>query len=130
MTGPLVDRYLGYIECLNSQDWEDLGAYVGDDVEYNGQRIGLTAYRQAREDEFRDIPDLVFTIALLVADERTVASRLDFEIRPRGEFMGLPVNGRRISFSENVFYEFESGKIGRVWSVIDRSAIEAQLRQI
>ena len=41
--------------------------------------------------------------------------------------MGLPVNGKRVSFTENVFYEFREGKIYAVWSVIDKAAIEGQV---
>ena len=41
--------------------------------------------------------------------------------------MDLPVNGRRVQFCEHVFYEFEHNKIRRVWSVIDKVAIERQL---
>jgi predicted ester cyclase len=37
------------------------------------------------------------------------------------------VNGRKVSFTENVFYEFRNGKIVQVWSVIDKAAIEGQL---
>lgn len=123
----LADIYCGYINCLNAQDWENLGTYVGEDVAYNGRRIGLEDYRQARKDEFREIPDLHFNIQILTADENVVASRLNFDISPRGDFLGLPINGKRISFSENVFYEFEGGKIVSVWSVVDRAAVETQL---
>lgn len=42
-------------------------------------------------------------------------------------FLGLAVNGKRVSFTENVFYQFRDGKIAQVWSVIDKAAIEAQL---
>jgi predicted ester cyclase len=42
-------------------------------------------------------------------------------------FLGLPVNGRRVRFAENVFYQFRSNKIEQVRSVIDKAAIEAQL---
>ncbi|MDQ0321582.1 putative ester cyclase [Pararhizobium capsulatum DSM 1112] len=56
-----------------------------------------------------------------------MASRLDFNISPRGELLGLPVNGKRVSFSENVFYEYENGKIAGVWSIVDRAAVEAQI---
>ena len=42
-------------------------------------------------------------------------------------FFGLPINGKRVTFAENVFYQFRSGKIGEVWSVIEKAAIEAQL---
>ena len=123
----LAEIYRAYIDCLNSQDWENLGTYVGQDVRYNGQVVGLDGYREAREAEFRAIPDLHFDVQLLIADETTVASRLNFDISPQGTFLGLPVNGRRISFSENVFYEFAEGKIANVWSVLDKAAIEAQL---
>jgi len=127
MTIKLADLYQGYIDCLNSQDWDNLGNYVGTEVSYNGERVGLVAYRQAREREFREIPDLHFKISILVSDPKTVASRLEFDISPSGEFLGLPVNGKRVKFSENVFYEYEDGKIVRVWSVLDKAAIVAQL---
>ncbi|WP_409526972.1 ester cyclase [Rhizobium sp. G21] len=38
---------------------------------------------------------------------------LEFDISPSGEFLGLPANGKRVKFSENVFYEYEGGKIVR-----------------
>ncbi|MDQ0995196.1 putative ester cyclase [Phyllobacterium ifriqiyense] len=126
MTINLSDVYQGYIDCLNSQDWGNLGDYVGAEVSYNGKRIGLDAYRQAREKEFRD-PDLHFEVRILVSDQKTVASRLEFDISPSGEFLGLPVNGKRVKFSENVFYEYEGGKIVRVWSVLDKATIAAQI---
>ena len=56
-----------------------------------------------------------------------MASRLEFDLSPSGEFLGLPVNGKRVKFSENVFYEYEGSKIAKVWSVLDKAAIEAQL---
>jgi predicted ester cyclase len=70
---------------------------------------------------------LQFHIQLLIADAAHVASRLEFDCTPRGIFLGLPVNGRKVRFTENVFYRFKDGKIEQVWSVIDKAAIEAQL---
>jgi len=32
-----------------------------------------------------------------------------------------------VSFTENVFYEFRDERIEKVWSVIDKAAIESQL---
>jgi predicted ester cyclase len=127
MTTALADLYQGYIDCLNAQDWDNLGNYVGTEVAYNGEMVGLDAYRQAREREFREIPDLRFKVSILVCDQNTLASRLEFDISPGGEFIGLPVNGKRVKFCENVFYEYEGGKIVRVWSVLDKVAIETQL---
>ena len=49
---------------------------------------------------------------------------------PKGIFLGLNVNGRTVSFAENAFYEFKHSKIASVWSVIDKAAIETQLRGV
>jgi predicted ester cyclase len=37
------------------------------------------------------------------------------------------MNGRRVVFAENVFYQFRDERIAEVWSVVDKAAIEAQL---
>jgi predicted ester cyclase len=123
----LADIYRGYIACLNKQDWPRLGQFVHDDAYYNGRRIGLSGYREMLERDFQEIPDLHFNIRLLIADPPCIASRLDFDCTPKGRFLGLPVNGRKVAFSENVFYEFSEERIKQVWSVIDKAAIEAQI---
>jgi predicted ester cyclase len=96
-------------------------------VAYNGQRIGLSGYREMLERDFLQIPDIRFNIELLIADPPRIAARLAFDCAPTGMFLGLPVNGRKVSFAENVFYAFKDGRIGEVWSVIDKATIEAQL---
>lgn len=123
----LADRYRGYIACLNGQDWDNLGNFVHERVRYNGEHIGLSGYREMLEGDFRAIPDLFFDIQLLICEPPRVASRLQFNCTPKGELFGLPINGRRVQFAENVFYEFLDGKIETVWSVIDKAAIESQL---
>jgi predicted ester cyclase len=123
----LSDLYRAYIACLNKQDWPRLGQFVHDEAIHNDRRIGLSGYRQMLEKDFDDIPDLQFNIQMLISDPPYIASRLVFDCKPRGMFLGLHVNGKRISFTENVIYEFRSEKIVQVWSVIDKVAIEAQL---
>jgi predicted ester cyclase len=123
----LAEMYRAYIACLNGQDWPKLGQFVADDAIHNGRRIGLSGYREMLERDFDQIPDLYFNIRMLISDPPYVASRLDFDCAPKGAFLGLQVNGKRVSFSENVIYEFRSGKIMQVWSIVDKAAIEAQL---
>jgi predicted ester cyclase len=123
----LSDRYRDYIACLNRQDWSNLREFVQHDVRRNGRPLGLAGYRAMLERDFEEIPDLTFNIELLVCEPPLVAGRLRFDCRPKGLFLGLPVNGQRVTFAENVFYRFRSGKIEEVWSVIDKAAIEAQL---
>ncbi|MBM2770329.1 ester cyclase [Burkholderia anthina] len=123
----LATRYRAYIDCLNRQDWAALGEHVADNVIHNDRPLGLSGYRALLEQDFRDIPDLHFDIRLLVCEPPRVACRLRFACSPKGTFMGLAVDGTRVTFAENVIYEFHDGKIRQVWSVIDKAAIEAQL---
>jgi|SRR5882724_1301955 len=127
MKTDLPDVYRRYIACLNAQDWPNLHKFVDDEVIHNGRRIGISGYRAMLERDFREIPDLRFQIELLVSEPPHVASRLRFDCTPKGQFLGLHVNGRKVSFTENVFCEFRGERILTVWSVIDKAAIEAQL---
>ncbi len=73
------------------------------------------------------IPDLFYDAHLVVACGEQVACRLVFECTPRREFLGFTPDGRRLTFAEHVFYRFRDGRIAAVWSLIDRTAIAAQL---
>ncbi|WFU77826.1 ester cyclase [Bradyrhizobium sp. CIAT3101] len=123
----LADIYRDYIACLNRQDWPALGQFVHDEVTHNAWPLGLAGYRAMLERDFREIPDLHFNIKLLISEPPRIASRLKFDCKPVGNFLGLAVNGKRVSFCENVFYEFDDGRIRQVWSLVDKAAIEAQL---
>lgn len=123
----LCEIYRDYIDCLNRQDWGRLGLFVHDAVEYNDASVGLAGYRGMLENDFRAIPDLRFAIELLTSDPPRIASRLRFDCTPRGVLFDIPVNGKRITFAENVFYEFSAGRIRQVWSIIDKAAIARQV---
>ena len=123
----LSEIYRKYIACLNNQDWQKLQQFVHESVYYNGKLVGLSGYREMLERDFKEIPDLYFEIQLLISESPYVASRLHFDCTPKGKFLGLHVSGKKVSFTENVFYEFREEKIVQVWSVIDKAAIEAQL---
>jgi predicted ester cyclase len=110
----LSDIYRDYIACLNNQDWSNLGKFVQNEVSYNSKQIGLSGYRALLENDFREIPDLYFNIQLLISDPPYIASRINFNCTPKGEFFGLPINGKKVSFTENVFYQFRNEKIDLV----------------
>jgi predicted ester cyclase len=104
----LADIYRGYVACLNRQDWPALGQFVHAEVARNGERLGISGYRKMLEKDFSEIPGLHFNIGLLISDPPCIASRLQFDCTPKGQFLGLDVMGKRVSFAENVFYEFRS----------------------
>jgi predicted ester cyclase len=123
----LSEIYLGYVACLNRQAWPALEHFVASDVRYNDKPIGLVRYREMLKRICKDIPDIYFETTMLVSAPPLVASRLQFDCTPGRSFLGLPVNGKRITFAENAFYRFEGEKIQHVWSVFDKAMIEAQL---
>jgi predicted ester cyclase len=123
----LASAYRGYIACLNARDWDRLGCFVGEDVWHNGRQIGLCGYRAMLERDVAEIPDLRFDIDMMTVEASQIAARLWFDCTPRGSFLGLAVNGRKIRFAEHAFYAFRAGRIERVWSVLDKAAVEAQL---
>jgi steroid delta-isomerase-like uncharacterized protein len=120
--------YKQYIACLNARTWNELDQFVAADVVHNGRALGIDGYRAMLEENVRDIPDLHFNADLVVANESHVASRLRFDCTPIREFLGVPVNGRRVVFHEHAFYTLREGKIAEVFSVIDKTAVEAQVR--
>ena len=123
----LAAAYRAYLDCLNARDWARLGDFVDAAVRRNGERLGAAGYRAMLERDVAEIPDLAFRIEMLAVDPPLVAARLRFDCAPRGIFLGLSVNGRRVTFAENVFYRFSGVRIAEVWSLIDKAAIEALL---
>jgi len=125
----LLAIYAAYLDCLNRQDWANLGQFVAQDARHNGRDFGLTGYRAMLQADFRAIPDLQFRSDFVIAQPPRLAARLLFDCRPMGVLFGLPVGGQRVQFSENVFYRFENGQIAEVHSLIDRDAIAQQIAQ-
>lgn len=123
----ITAAYRGYIACLNARDWQNLHHFVADHVVHNGLAIGLDGYQRMLIADVRAIPDLRFDIAALVCDPPMIAVRLSFDCTPVGDLFGIPVNGQRVRFDENVFYRFDTGRIAQVWSIIDKTAIAAQV---
>ncbi len=126
--GTTASMYEAYIACLNARSWSQLGEFVAADVVHNGRPLGVDGYRAMLEENCRDIPDLQFNADLVVANDGHVACRLRFDCTPVQDFLGVPVNGRRVVFHEHAIYTLKDGKIAEVFSIIDKAAIEAQLR--
>jgi predicted ester cyclase len=124
----LEDRYRAYLGALNDRRLDDLVDFVHDDLTYNGEPMTRGQYRDLIAADLAAVPDLFYDARIVVAGDDRVACRLVFDCTPRAEFLGFTPNGDRLSFAEHVFYEFRDGRIAAVSSLIDRFAIEAQLR--
>jgi predicted ester cyclase len=127
VAGDLEEIYRRYIAVLNDRRFEDLDDFVHPRLTYNGESWTREEYRSLLVDSARSIPDLHYDIALLVVGPDHIACRLWFACRPQGDFLGVPVDGRHVSFAEHVFYRLRAGMIEDVWSLIDTDAIRRQL---
>jgi predicted ester cyclase len=125
----LGTRYRLYLDALNERRLDDLVHYVQDDLSYNGETMTRRQYQDLIATDITAIPDLTFDAQIIVASDDHVACRLVFNCTPQQQFLGFSPNGERLCFAEHVFYYFRDGRIAAVWSLIDRPAIEAQLRQ-
>jgi predicted ester cyclase len=124
----LETRYRAYLDVLNERRLDDLVHFVQDELSYNGKTMTRRQYQDMLAADIIAIPDLVFDAQIIVASGDRVACRLVFDCTPRHEFLGFSPNGERVCFAEHVFYHFREGRIAAVSSLIDRPAIEAQLR--
>jgi predicted ester cyclase len=96
--------YRRYISYLNDRRIEELGEFVHEKLSYNGQPMTLLDDQNLIAGGISAIPALFFDIHLLVIDGDRLASRLNFDCTPQGEFLGLQPTGKPVSFSEHVFY--------------------------
>jgi steroid delta-isomerase-like uncharacterized protein len=124
----LETRYRAYLDALNERRLDDLVDFVRDELSYNGKTMTRRQYQDLIAADITAIPDLFFDAQIIVASGDRVACRLVFDCTPQQEFLGFSPNGERLSFAEHVFYHFRDGRIAAVSSLIDRAAIEAQLR--
>jgi predicted ester cyclase len=123
----LESRYRAYLDALNERRLDDLVDYVEDELSYNGETMTRRQYQDLIAADITAIPDLFFDAQIIVASGDQVACRLIFDCTPQREFLGFSPNGERLCFAEHVFYHFRDGRIAAVSSLIDFSAIEAQL---
>jgi len=122
-------RYRAYLDALNERRLDDLVDFVQDELSYNGKTMTRRQYQDLIAADIAAVPDLSYDAQIIVASRDQVACRLVFDCTPQREFLGFSPNGERLRFAEHVFYHFREGRIAAVWSLIERPAIEAQLRR-
>ena len=127
MAADLEARYRAYLAVLNERRLDDLVHHVEDELTYDDEPMTRRQYQDLIAADIAAIPDLVFDAHIVVASGNRVACRLVFDCTPQRDFLGFTPNGRRLVFAEHVFYRYRNDRIAEVSSLIDRSAINAQL---
>lgn len=71
--------------------------------------------------------ELRFRIGHLLAEDDMVAVRLTISGKHEGTWEGIAGTGRRVEFSEMMFFRFEDGMIVEMWEDYDEFGLRQQL---
>ena len=72
-------------------------------------------------------PDMVIQVDDVAVDGPRVAARWSGTATHRGELMGIPPTGRRVTFTGMVFIHVERGKVVEGWNNFDQFGLLLQL---
>jgi steroid delta-isomerase-like uncharacterized protein len=124
----LAERYRHYNAACNEHRFADLGKFVADDVVVNGERQGLAGYAAGLAAVVRAFPDYRWDLRHLLVDGDVVAAHFTDSGTHRGEWLGVPATGRRVSTQEFAVYRWADGRIAEVWVTADNLRVLDQLR--
>lgn len=127
-------RHSAFLDICNARNWSLLPTVISSNIMIQNNPVGLAAFAPFMANMVQQIPDLHFVPELVVADptNNTLACRFTFTCNPIGEFWGLPINGRKVTFSEHmilVFNDEGEGKIEKCWTIPDIEAVRRQLKE-
>ena len=111
---------LGVVDELLSEDFIDHSPFPGVPPTRDGVKMLFGYLRSV-------FPDLQVRIDEQVADDDKVVTRKTFEGTHRGEFMGMPSTGRRVSFEVIDILTIRNGRISEHRLAFDQLGIRQQL---
>jgi predicted ester cyclase len=124
----LAERYRRYNATCNAHRFEELGEFVHDELVVNGERIGLAGYAAGLRAVVRAFPDYRWELQHLLVDGDVVAAHFTDTGTHRGEWLGVPATGRRVTTQEFAVYRWTAGRIAEVWVTADNLRVLDQLR--
>lgn len=131
--GGLEDRARAFFDSINARTMaSELPKIMHSELWRDGRQFKLNAYLALIDKGISALPDLQFDILESVADQDTqrIFVRLEHHCTPVKEFAGLVPNGKATKFVEHTIFQFEDGKISRMWSIVDWEAARRRLATI
>ncbi|MGY1808253.1 ester cyclase [Blastococcus sp. SYSU D00669] len=124
----LADTYRRYNAACNAHRFDELGEFVHEELVVNGERAALAPYAEGLRAVVRAFPDYRWEIEHLLVDGDVVAAHFTDTGTHRGEWLGVPATGRRVTAREFAFYRWAGGRIAEVWVTADDLGVLEQLR--
>lgn len=112
-------------------DLDELATLIHDDFvdhsPYPGMGTDKAAFLEKARTSKEATPDIVYRLVDQVVEGDRVADRFEVTATPVGDLMGLPANGKKITFTLVDFLRIEDGKVVENWFLADAAALMAQL---
>lgn len=128
-----ASAYRDAIARFNEGDLDGYLALYSDDVVFGGvspEPMDKAAVRAFHEQFVAAFPGAQVQIADLVEDGDKLATRLVFQLKHQGEFMGVPASGNDAIFVITTILTMRDGKCVERWSTADMYGLMVQLGAI
>ena len=125
----LQDFYRGYLACCNERRFGDIGAFVHDDIRFNGEPTSLADYVAAIAANIDSVPDYDWTIEDIAVTGDLIAVRLTDTGTPVKDWLGIKLLGRSMTIAEFAFSRVRDGKIAEMWFLLDAPSAKRQLER-
>ena len=124
----LESFYRRYNRHCNDHLFDQLGMFVAESVEIDGEQRGLAGYIAALQSVVRAFPDYRWELRHLFVDGPWISAHFHDTGTHQGSFLGVPATGRAVSTQEFAMYRVQDGKIAEVWGTADDLHLLDQLR--
>jgi steroid delta-isomerase-like uncharacterized protein len=123
-----------FFEALNRQDTERIGKLVLS-TNYSFHFPGMPPMGWKEDKQFiaavnNAFPDLHNNIVDMVAEGDKVAVRFNVIATHKGEFLGIPPSGKKVSFGGTAFLTISDGKVSEEWATADMMGLMQQIGAI
>ena len=122
-----------YDTILNKQDLSIIDEVVSPDYVYHDPHNPLNGPEELKKGMsayFTAGPDLEFTVEEMIAMGDLVAKRWKGVFTHKGELMGVPPTGKKVTFTGMSFGRFADGKLVEEWEAADYLSLMQQIGAI
>jgi len=120
--------YRRYNRCCNAHEFDQLGEFVAESVEVNGQVQSLDQYISNLKAVVRAFPDYRWELRHLLIEDCWISAHFHDTGTHRAIYLGVPATGRSVSTQEFALYRLRNDKIVEVWVTADDLHLLEQLR--
>ena len=115
-------------EGANKQNLDIANETVASDMVYHDTDVrGVEGFKQNFSALFAAFPDGHWTIDDHIAEGDKVVARMIFQGTHKGEWMGIPSTGKRVTWATIVIFRLTDGKIVELWGIWDAFGFFQQL---